>query len=93
MLLAIHLSRRTLHHIYLNYIWAMGYNTLMIPLAAGALYPPLRWALPPWLAGAAMAASSLCVVGCSLLLRRYKRPPRVLRSINMSRACHLITRF
>eukprot|EP00884_Botryococcus_braunii_P011982 jgi/Botrbrau1/20785/Bobra.0156s0016.1 len=91
VLLAIHLSKRTLRHIYLNYFWAMGYNTLMIPLAAGALYPPLRWALPPWLAGAAMAASSLCVVGCSLLLRRYKRPPRVLRSLACPQPQLLVT--
>ncbi len=52
-------------------------NLLMIPIAAGALYPtPLHLQLPPWLAGAAMAFSSLSVVGSSLLLRRY-RPPRV----------------
>jgi P-type Cu+ transporter len=89
--LAIHLSKRTLRHIYLNYFWAMGYNTVMIPLAAGALYPPLHWALPPWLAGAAMAASSLCVVGCSLLLRRYKRPPRVLRSLACPQPQVLVT--
>lgn len=56
-------------------------NSVLLPPRAsppaGALYPtPLRLQLPPWLAGAAMAFSSLSVVGSSLLLRRY-RPPRL----------------
>ena len=68
-------SKVTFRRIRLNYVWAFGYNALMVPVAAGVLYPPLRFQLPPWVAGAAMAFSSVSVVCSSLLLRRY-RPPR-----------------
>ncbi|KAK9841413.1 hypothetical protein WJX74_005280 [Apatococcus lobatus] len=78
---AIDLSRRTFNRIRLNYAWAMGYNVTMIPVAAGILYPCTHMQLPPWIAGAAMAASSVSVVCSSLMLRSYKRPPPVLRDI------------
>ena len=78
---AIDLSRKTLRQIRHNYAWAMGYNLLAIPLAAGILYPHTRIQAPPWVAGAAMAFSSVSVVCSSLSLRLYKRPPRVLREI------------
>lgn len=51
----------------------------MVPVAAGALYPATRVRLPPVFAGLAMAFSSVSVVGSSLLLGRYRRPPPVLR--------------
>ncbi|KAK9826100.1 hypothetical protein WJX81_003066 [Elliptochloris bilobata] len=51
VLLALDLSATTFRRIHLNYAWAFGYNVLMVPLAAGALYPPLRFQLPPWVAG------------------------------------------
>ena len=41
--MAIDLSRTTFNRIRLNYVWAMGYNIIGIPIAAGALYPPLRY--------------------------------------------------
>ena len=57
VLTALSLSRATFRRIRLNYCWAFGYNALMIPLAAGVLYPPARWQMPPWLAGASLFTS------------------------------------
>jgi len=71
---AIHLSRKTFSRIRLNYVFAMGYNVVAIPVAAGVLYPSLGIKLPPWVSGACMALSSVSVVCSSLLLKRYRRP-------------------
>lgn len=48
VLIAVDLSRKTFRRIWLNYVWALGYNICMIPFAAGALYAPLQFQLPPW---------------------------------------------
>ncbi|KAG1362649.1 copper-transporting ATPase HMA5 [Cocos nucifera] len=74
---AIDLSRKTFFRIHMNYIWALGYNIIGIPIAAGVLFPSARFRLPPWVAGAAMAASSVSVVCCSLLLKNYRRPKKL----------------
>ncbi|CAL1409591.1 unnamed protein product [Linum trigynum] len=74
---AIDLSRKTIARIRMNYVWALGYNVLGMPIAAGILYPFTGIRLPPWLAGACMAASSLSVVCSSLLLQSYKKPLHV----------------
>ncbi|CAH1420413.1 unnamed protein product [Lactuca virosa] len=71
---AIDLSKRTISRIRLNYVWALGYNVLGVPVAAGILFPFIGIRLPPWLAGACMAASSVSVVCSSLLLQTYKKP-------------------
>jgi Cu+-exporting ATPase len=75
VLMCLDLCSRTFRRIQYNYIWAFGYNFLAVPIAAGVLYPPLHFQLPPWIAGACMAMSSVSVVVSSLLLRRY-RPPK-----------------
>ncbi|XBQ15489.1 MAG: heavy metal translocating P-type ATPase [Oceanicaulis sp.] len=66
------LSRATLSNIKQNLVWAFGYNVVLIPVAMGALVPFGGPLLSPVLAGAAMAASSVCVVLNALRLRRFK---------------------
>ena len=71
---AIDLSIKTFNRIRMNYVFAMTYNLIAIPVAAGVFYPSLKLKLPPWVAGACMALSSVSVVCSSLLLRLYKKP-------------------
>jgi len=69
---AVELSRRTIGIIKQNLVWAFGYNAVLIPVAAGALYPVWGVLLSPILAGAAMAFSSVSVVTNSLRLKRWR---------------------
>jgi Cu+-exporting ATPase len=69
---AIGLARRTLRTIVLNFVWAYGYNIVLIPLAAGALFPLTGLMLSPMLAAGAMSLSSLFVLTNSLRLRRFR---------------------
>jgi len=71
---SIALSRRTIKIIKQNLFWAFIYNTLLIPVAAGVLYPRFDILLDPMLAAGAMGMSSVTVVTNSLRLRRF-RPP------------------
>ena len=66
---AIKLSRMTMSKIRQNMFWALFYNSLGIPIAAGVLYPFTGMLLSPMVAGAAMALSSVSVVSNSLLLQ------------------------
>lgn len=66
---AFRLSKATTRIIRQNLFWALIYNLLAIPIAAGVYYPAFGWLLNPALSGAAMALSSICVVGNSLRLR------------------------
>ena len=68
---AVELSRRTIRIIKENLGWAFGYNIVLVPVAAGALYPLWGVLLSPILAGLAMALSSVSVVANSLRLKRF----------------------
>lgn len=72
---ALALSRATVRIMRQNLYWAAGYNVLGIPLAAGVFYPAFHILLSPWLAAAAMALSSVCVLGNSLRLARWQIAP------------------
>ncbi len=69
---ALQLSRLTMRNIKQNLFWAFAYNVVLIPVAAGALYPLFGVMLSPVLAGAAMALSSVTVVSNALRLRRFQ---------------------
>ena len=69
---AIRLSDATVRTIHQNLFWAFFYNIIMIPVAAGVLYPFTGFLLNPMIAGAAMAFSSVSVVANSLRLRSKK---------------------
>jgi Cu+-exporting ATPase len=71
---AVDLSRRTIRIVKENLFWAFGYNVVLVPVAAGVLYPLGGVLLSPILAGAAMAFSSVSVVTNSLRLKRWSPP-------------------
>jgi len=71
---AIDLSKKTLQRIKINFAWALVYNLISIPIAAGILYPAFKILLPPVFAAFAMGCSSTSVVLNSLMLKRYEKP-------------------
>jgi len=71
---AIALSKATIGNIRQNLFWAFGYNTALIPVAAGVLYPAYGVLLSPIFAAGAMALSSVFVLGNALRLRRFQPP-------------------
>ena len=82
---ALDLSRSTMRNIRQNLVFAFGYNTVGIPIAAGVLYPFIGLLLSPMIAAGAMALSSLSVVGNANRLRRFRpRPMGAARSTRAS---------
>jgi len=71
---AIALSQATIRNIKQNLFWAFAYNALLIPVAAGLLYPLNGMLLSPMFAAAAMALSSVFVLGNALRLKRFQPP-------------------
>ncbi len=69
---AIELSRAVIRNIKQDLFWALFYNALGIPRAAGVFYPILGWQLSPMFGAAAMSLSSICVVTNALRLRGFR---------------------
>jgi heavy metal translocating P-type ATPase len=71
---AVQLSKKVISRIKQNIFWAFAYNTALIPVAAGILYPFFGITFRPELAGLAMAMSSVTVISLSLMLKKYVPP-------------------
>jgi Cu+-exporting ATPase len=83
VVVAIQLARKVMSRIKQNLFWAFAYNTVLIPVAAGLLYPFFGIAFRPELAGFAMAMSSVTVVTLSLMLKKYVPAAKARRMENM----------
>ncbi len=73
---AVQMSRKVMRRIKENLFWAFAYNTALVPVAAGLLWPTFGIQFRPELAGLAMAMSSVTVISLSLMLRKYVPPVR-----------------
>ena len=76
---SVQLSKKVMSRIKQNLFWAFAYNTALVPLAAGILYPFFGITFKPELAGLAMALSSVTIVTLSLMLKRYIPPAKEVK--------------
>ncbi|MDI6886596.1 MAG: heavy metal translocating P-type ATPase [archaeon] len=83
---AVQLSKKVMMRIKENLFWAFAYNTVLIPMAAGILYPFFGITFKPELAGLAMALSSVTVVTLSLMLKNYIPPAKRGEKIHKSKS-------
>lgn len=83
---AIALSRATIGNIRQNLFWAFAYNTALIPVAAGVLYPAWGILLSPIFAAGAMALSSVSVLGNALRLRGFRPPIEATESFHLAKS-------
>ena len=79
---AVQFSKKVMRRIKENIFWAFAYNSILIPVAAGVLYPAFGITFEPALAGLAMAMSSVTVITLSLMLKRYVPEIKRERKIN-----------
>jgi Cu+-exporting ATPase len=82
---AIALSKATIRNIKQNLFWAFAYNVVLIPVAAGLLYPVNGMLLSPVFAAAAMALSSVFVLGNALRLKGFQPPLTNARPAHLSK--------
>ncbi len=77
---SLELSQKVMQRIKQNLFWAFAYNVILIPVAAGVLYPAFKISFRPEFAGLAMALSSVTVVSLSLMLKKYTPKSKKLTS-------------
>ena len=77
VVVALDLAKLVFSRIKWNLMWALLYNVLAIPIAAGAFFPFTHTILPPQYAGLCMALSSISVVASSMMLKLYQRPSMI----------------
>ncbi|CBN73914.1 heavy metal translocating P-type ATPase [Ectocarpus siliculosus] len=87
VVVSLHLSRAVFRRIRMNFVWALSYNVVALPLAAGLLKPWLGLGVTPALAALFMASSSSLVVLSSLGLKLYTRPGEVAPRESVVRSC------
>jgi Cu+-exporting ATPase len=75
----VQISKKVMRRIKQNLFWAFAYNVILIPIAAGILYPSFGILFRPEYAGLAMALSSVTVVSLSLMLKSYMPPAKILK--------------
>ncbi|MBM4241645.1 MAG: copper-translocating P-type ATPase [Euryarchaeota archaeon] len=81
----VQLSRKVMARIKLNLFWAFAYNTLLIPVAAGLLYPTFGVTFRPEYAGVAMVMSSVTVISLSLMLKGYMPPAKKIKILKIDK--------